>query len=294
MKQLARGGRWRWRWRQRWEVARKQSRAAGVVIHTPSWHPVGSIARTCLFAPTCLPSTNNSIAAAVLVRLPKMILNSSGWDRWATQNWPAANECTSRSCSVRHCGCGIARRAYMNAHVGLVITPAQKWPVRVCVSPPQTTTSGISKYAIYIETIHVAHPFQLRFRFTSALPVPTTAQRSAHGQWPRASPPPPPQSPRSQSSANERKSSATSRSPSAVPGRSWEVMEDRISAMFRSVRPRCSRAFLYLSIHLSIWRSGGSSQRQIMPQAAPSFGQPRPTSRLVGGSGRPYRNLCST
>ena len=76
MKQLARGGRWRWRWRQRWEVARKQSRAAGVVIHTPSWHPVGSIARTCLFAPTCLPSTNNSIAAAVLVRLPKMILNS--------------------------------------------------------------------------------------------------------------------------------------------------------------------------------------------------------------------------
>ena len=125
----------------------------------------------------------------------------------------------------------------------------------VCFTPaaaPQTTTSGISKYAIYIETIHVAHPFQLRFRFTSALPVPTTAQRSAHGQWPRASPPPPPQSPRSQSSANERKSSATSRSPSAVPGRSWEVMEDRISATFRSVRPRCSRAFLYLSIHLSI------------------------------------------
>ena len=50
-------------------------------------------------------------------------------------------------------------------------------------------------------------------------------------------------------------------------------------------RPR----FLYLSIHLSMWRSVGSSQRQSLPGAAPSFGQPRPASRLGGGSGRPYR-----
>eukprot|EP00964_Phaeocystis_antarctica_P131657 scaffold95607_cov64-Phaeocystis_antarctica.AAC.2 len=36
------------------------------------------------------------------------------------------------------------------------------------------------------------------------------------------------------------------------------------------------------------WPSGGSSQRQSMPQAAPSSGQPRPISRL-GGAGRPMR-----
>ena len=36
------------------------------------------------------------------------------------------------------------------------------------------------------------------------------------------------------------------------------------------------------------WISGGFSQRQITPQAALSFGQPRPISRL-GRSGRPYR-----
>ena len=36
------------------------------------------------------------------------------------------------------------------------------------------------------------------------------------------------------------------------------------------------------------WLSGGCSQRQITPQAAPSCGQPRPTSRL-GRSGRPRR-----
>ena len=34
------------------------------------------------------------------------------------------------------------------------------------------------------------------------------------------------------------------------------------------------------------WLSGGFSQRQIMPQAAPSSGQPRPISRL-GRAGRP-------
>ena len=31
---------------------------------------------------------------------------------------------------------------------------------------------------------------------------------------------------------------------------------------------------------LASWLSGGCLQRQIMPQAAPSFGQPRPISRL--------------
>eukprot|EP00964_Phaeocystis_antarctica_P002224 scaffold1147_cov68-Phaeocystis_antarctica.AAC.16 len=36
------------------------------------------------------------------------------------------------------------------------------------------------------------------------------------------------------------------------------------------------------------WLSGGCSQRQIVPQATPSFGQPRPISRL-GRAGRPYR-----
>ena len=36
------------------------------------------------------------------------------------------------------------------------------------------------------------------------------------------------------------------------------------------------------------WLSGGPFQRQIVPQAPPSFGQPRPTSRL-GRAGRPYR-----
>ena len=40
------------------------------------------------------------------------------------------------------------------------------------------------------------------------------------------------------------------------------------------------------------WRSGGFFERPIMPvQAAPSFGQPRPISRLGGSGypGRPYR-----
>ena len=37
------------------------------------------------------------------------------------------------------------------------------------------------------------------------------------------------------------------------------------------------------------WTSGGSSQRQVTPQAAPSFGQPRPTRRL-GRADRPYRS----
>eukprot|EP00964_Phaeocystis_antarctica_P121362 scaffold85027_cov69-Phaeocystis_antarctica.AAC.3 len=36
------------------------------------------------------------------------------------------------------------------------------------------------------------------------------------------------------------------------------------------------------------WLSGGLFRRQSTPQAAPSFGQPRPTSRL-GRAGRPYR-----
>ena len=36
------------------------------------------------------------------------------------------------------------------------------------------------------------------------------------------------------------------------------------------------------------WLSGGPFQRKIVPQAAPSFGQPRPISRL-GRAGRPYR-----
>ena len=36
------------------------------------------------------------------------------------------------------------------------------------------------------------------------------------------------------------------------------------------------------------WRSGGCLQRQIMPQAVPNFGQPRPISRS-GRAGRPYR-----
>eukprot|EP00964_Phaeocystis_antarctica_P078117 scaffold48578_cov55-Phaeocystis_antarctica.AAC.1 len=35
------------------------------------------------------------------------------------------------------------------------------------------------------------------------------------------------------------------------------------------------------------WLSGGPFQRQIVPQTAPSFGQPRPISRL-GRAGRPY------
>ena len=34
------------------------------------------------------------------------------------------------------------------------------------------------------------------------------------------------------------------------------------------------------------WPSGGLSPRKIVPQAAPSFGQPRPISRLVGLSSR--------
>tara|TARA_B100000795_G_C22558473_1_gene345350 strand:+ start:73 stop:339 length:267 start_codon:yes stop_codon:yes gene_type:complete len=38
---------------------------------------------------------------------------------------------------------------------------------------------------------------------------------------------------------------------------------------------------------------GGCFQRQIMPQAAPSFAQPRPISR-VGRAGRPPRPLYST
>ena len=38
------------------------------------------------------------------------------------------------------------------------------------------------------------------------------------------------------------------------------------------------------------WLSGGPFQRQVVPQAAPSIGRPRPTSRL-GRAGRPYR-LC--
>ena len=37
------------------------------------------------------------------------------------------------------------------------------------------------------------------------------------------------------------------------------------------------------------WLSEGFSQRQIVLQAAPGFGQPQPLSR-VGGSGRPYRH----
>eukprot|EP00964_Phaeocystis_antarctica_P129553 scaffold93394_cov60-Phaeocystis_antarctica.AAC.1 len=37
--------------------------------------------------------------------------------------------------------------------------------------------------------------------------------------------------------------------------------------------------------------SGGLSQRQSMPQDGPSFGQPRPISRL-GGAGRPQRAAC--
>ena len=36
------------------------------------------------------------------------------------------------------------------------------------------------------------------------------------------------------------------------------------------------------------WLSGGPFQCQSVPQAAPSFGQPRPISRL-GRAGRPYR-----
>ena len=36
------------------------------------------------------------------------------------------------------------------------------------------------------------------------------------------------------------------------------------------------------------WLSGGPFQRQIVPQAALSFGQPRPISRF-GRAGRPYR-----
>eukprot|EP00964_Phaeocystis_antarctica_P127600 scaffold91265_cov65-Phaeocystis_antarctica.AAC.2 len=41
------------------------------------------------------------------------------------------------------------------------------------------------------------------------------------------------------------------------------------------------------------WRSGGCLQRQIMPQAVPNFGQPRPISRL-GRAGRPYRACFDT
>ena len=38
------------------------------------------------------------------------------------------------------------------------------------------------------------------------------------------------------------------------------------------------------------WLTGGSSQRQIVPRAAASFGQPRPISRLVRiNAGRPHR-----
>ena len=40
------------------------------------------------------------------------------------------------------------------------------------------------------------------------------------------------------------------------------------------------------------WLSGGPFQCQIVPQAAPSFGQPRPISRL-GRAGRPYRPCFS-
>ena len=40
------------------------------------------------------------------------------------------------------------------------------------------------------------------------------------------------------------------------------------------------------------WLSGGPFQCQIVPQAAPSFGQPRPISRFAR-AGRPYRPCLS-
>ena len=40
------------------------------------------------------------------------------------------------------------------------------------------------------------------------------------------------------------------------------------------------------------WLSGGPFQRQLVPQATLSFGQPRPISRL-GRAGRPYRPCFS-
>ena len=42
---------------------------------------------------------------------------------------------------------------------------------------------------------------------------------------------------------------------------------------------------------LASWLSGGFFQRQIVPQAAPSFGQPRPISRLLSTHRRTVKHV---
>ena len=63
-------------------------------------------------------------------------------------------------------------------------------------------------------------------------------------------------------------------------------------AVGRVEREREAEAYVENKVALAqtsaSWTSGGSSQRQIMPQAAPSFGQPRPIRRL-GLSVQPCR-----
>eukprot|EP00964_Phaeocystis_antarctica_P021830 scaffold12121_cov57-Phaeocystis_antarctica.AAC.4 len=56
------------------------------------------------------------------------------------------------------------------------------------------------------------------------------------------------------------------------------------------------KALLYVEIKVAqtaaSWRPGGLCQHQVVLQAAPTFGQPRPISRL-GRAGRPYRPCFS-
>ena len=60
----------------------------------------------------------------------------------------------------------------------------------------------------------------------------------------------------------------------------------RHAHVIRTCRARSKARWRRLLLSAS-WRSGGSSQRQAMPQAAPGPGQPRPIHRL-GRAGRPY------